>query len=143
MPHSDEVIRAAGLKVTPVRRAIVALFAESLRPLTPRDVHVRLLEQFSRSGLPGVYRNLETLAERGILFRIAGFGQVRRYALCPKPGSGHQHHIICVACGRIDRIDECLYHDGMMVGGYRLLSHTMQFEGVCASCLSETNNGQS
>ncbi|MEE9903858.1 MAG: transcriptional repressor [Chlorobium sp.] len=143
MRNAPEIIRKAGLKVTPVRLAILRLLSDSVRPLSPRDVHDHLMEKFGRNGLPGVYRNLEALAESGILFRIPGFGRERRYALCPNPDNPHQHHIICISCGRISEIEECRYHDGMMVGGYRLLSHAMQFEGICGSCLSQTNHTRS
>lgn len=143
MQNAPEIIRKAGLKVTPVRLAILRLLSDSVRPLSPRDVHDHLMEKFGRNGLPGVYRNLEALAESGILFRIPGFGRERRYALCPNPDNPHQHHIICISCGRISEIEECRYHDGMMVGGYRLLSHAMQFEGICGSCLSQTNHTRS
>jgi|GEM_PF-1479299 len=136
-----DLIRNAGLKATPRRRAMIALFRESLRPLSPLEVQAALKAAFSRCGLPGIYRNLEMLAECGILFRLAGFGRERRYALCSGFSQHHHHHIICVSCGRIGRIDECRYPDGMMVGGYRVLSHIAQFEGICPSCLSETNNG--
>lgn len=143
MPHIAETIRKAGLKVTAGRQAILTLFYDSVRPLSPREVHEHLLERFGKNGLPGVYRNLEALAERGVLFRIAGFGRERRYALCPEPGIRHQHHIVCISCGRVAEVEECRYQEGMMVGGYRLLSHAMQFEGICQSCLSEPDNSRS
>ena len=141
MQDALDLIRNAGLKATPRRRAMIALFRESLRPLSPLEVQAVLKAEFGRCGLPGIYRNLETLAECGILFRLAGFGRERRYAICSGLSHHNHHHIVCVSCGRIGRIDECRYPDGMMVGGYRVLSHIAQFEGICPACLSETNNG--
>jgi len=139
MQNALEIIRSAGLKVTPRRIAIIALFSGGARPLSPLQVQMELKKQFVRCGLPGVYRNLEALAECGILCRLAGFGRERSYALCGSYGNRHMHRICCVACGRIEAFDDGAYHDGMMVGGYRLLSHTTHSEGICASCLSETN----
>lgn len=143
MQDVRELIRSAGLKATPRRRAMIALFRERMRPLSPLEVQTALKSDFSRCGLPGVYRNLEALAGGGILFRLAGFGRERRYALCSGFSQHHHHHIVCVSCGRIGRIDECRYPDGMMVGGYRVLSHIAQFEGICPACLSENKQRQS
>ncbi|MBM3162877.1 MAG: transcriptional repressor [Chlorobi bacterium] len=136
-----DAISRAGLKLTPRRRTIVCLFAESRQPLTPREVHSRLCMLFSRCGLPGVYRNLDSLAGCGVLFRLPGPGRERLYALCRTPGILHHHHIVCVSCGKAGTIDGCHYHEGMMIGGYRLLSHVTHFEGICPSCLGESEEG--
>lgn len=140
MQELFDVISAAGLKLTPRRRSIVALFAESGKPLSPRDVHSRLRPLFSRCGLPGVYRNLDALAGCGLLFRLAGSGRERLYALCRTP-AGHHHHIVCVSCGKTGTVDSCQYHEGMMVGGFRLLSHAAHFEGICPACHQASTGG--
>ncbi|NTW83300.1 MAG: transcriptional repressor [Chlorobiaceae bacterium] len=130
-----EVIRNAGLKLTPRRREIALLFAETLKPLSPLEVQELLRKRFGRCGLPGVYRNLEALAECGLLLRLAGFGRERKYMFCPGQEKHHHHHIICVSCGKVGHVEGCLYHEGMMLGGYRVLSHIVQFEGLCENCL--------
>lgn len=137
-----EHLRNAGLKLTPRRKAIVRLFEENPGPLSPREVRDELQHYFSRCGLPGVYRNLEALAACGVLFRLAGFGRERLYALCLKPGDHyHHHHIVCVICGKVGHIEGCLYQEGMMLAGYRLQSHIVQFEGVCEKCLAQQTQG--
>lgn len=138
MQDAFALVRKAGFKITPRRRAMVALFHESLRPLSPLEVQAALRKKLGRCGLPGVYRNLEVLVECGILFRVADFRRQRRYALCASLHESHHHHIICISCGQTGRIEECRYPSGVMVGGFRVLSHIAQFEGLCPSCLSET-----
>ena len=85
MNEAYALIKKAGLKMTPRRREMVALFLNSPAPLSPQEVQDQLKRLFSRCGLPGVYRNLETLADCGVLFRVVGFGRERSYALCCTP----------------------------------------------------------
>lgn len=136
MKPAYTLIKDGGLKLTPRRRAIIDLFSDLSGPLSPQEVLEQLKRQFSRCGLPGVYRNLELLADCGVLFRIAGFSRERRYALCGKHGyeKHHHHHIICISCGRVGEVKRCGYHEGMEIDGFRLESHLVQLRGVCRSC---------
>jgi Fur family ferric uptake transcriptional regulator len=136
MRQAYTLVKDAGLKLTPRRRAIIALFSDVSGPLSPLEVLERLKLQFSRCGLPGVYRNLESLADCGVLFRIAGFSRERRYALCGKHGHEeyHHHHIICTSCGRVGEVKACGYHEGMVIDGFRLESHLVELRGICTSC---------
>ena len=141
--EAHSLIKDAGLKLTPRRRAMIAHFSLSSGPLAPVELHERLKAEFPRCGLPGVYRNLEALADCGVLFRVAGFGRERRYALCSQPHheEHHHHHIICISCGRVGQVEECLYQEGMMIDGFRLVGHLVQLRGVCAPCAVKESEG--
>ncbi|ASQ89674.1 Fur family transcriptional regulator [Prosthecochloris sp. GSB1] len=130
------ILRGSGFRVTPRRRAIVELFMREGSVLSPSDVFDALRSSMVKCGLPGIYRNLETLVSCGILFRVVSFSGERRYALCrPEPESRrHHHHIVCVSCGKVGRVQECRYRDGMRIDGFRLVSHIVQLNGLCASC---------
>ena len=137
MQDSFERIRQSGLKLTSRRKAIVALFSGYTGPLTPRDVQSRLKGDFEQCGLPGIYRNLESLADCGVLFRVVSFGRERAYAFCHRPKAdidGHHHHIICVSCGRTGQINDCRYQEGMTVAGFRIVEHVLQLKGLCEAC---------
>jgi Fur family ferric uptake transcriptional regulator len=136
MMQAYKLVKNAGLKLTPRRRAIIAFFSDSSGPLSPQEVLMRLKRQFSRCGLPGVYRNLEQLADCGVLFRLAGFGRERKYAFCSMSCSEeyHHHHIICTSCGRIGQVEACGYQEGMVIDGFRLESHLVQLLGICTPC---------
>lgn len=137
MQQALESIRNAGLKLTSRRKEIVQLFAEARKPLSPQEVQDQLLHRFEKCGLPGVYRNLEALADCGLLVRLAGFGRERKYAFCPGGDKHHHHHIVCVSCGKVGHVEGCHYHEGLMLGEFRLLSHILQFEGICEHCMSQ------
>ncbi|MEI6758054.1 MAG: transcriptional repressor [Chlorobium sp.] len=132
-------MRDAGLKLTPRRQAIIAMFSDSRVQLSPQEVQERLKCQFIRCGLPGVYRNLEALADCGVLFRVVGFGRERSYALCccsQRDGVHHHHHVICISCGLVGQVESCAYQEGVVIEGFRVVSHVLQLRGICASCSS-------
>ncbi len=141
MNEAYTLIKGSGLKLTPRRREMVALFLHTQKPLSPLEVQDHLKLHFRQCGLPGVYRNLETLADCGVLFRVVGFARERSYALCCRPINEHHHqhhhHIICSSCGKVGQVDLCEYHKGMMIEGFRLVSHVVQLSGICYSCESK------
>jgi Fur family ferric uptake transcriptional regulator len=141
MNEAYTLIKGSGLKFTPRRREMVALFLHTQKPLSPLEVQDHLKLHFKQCGLPGVYRNLETLADCGVLFRVVGFARERSYALCCRPINEHHHqhhhHIICSSCGKVGQVDLCEYHKGMMIEGFRLVSHVVQLSGICYSCESK------
>ncbi len=134
-----EKLREAGCKVTPRRKAIIDLFLKKGGALSPQEVHGFLKETIGQCGLPGVYRNLETMTGCGILFRIVTFGGGKRYALCmaDDDAEGHHHHIVCVSCGKVGNVVDCQYREGMNIDGFRIVSHLVQLNGLCESCVTE------
>lgn len=130
-----EKIKEGGLKLTPRRKAIVALFEQCRAHLTPDEVYQRLKKSFSRCGLPSVYRNLESLVDCGILTRIQQFDRKKHYGLCcATHGDHHHHHITCIKCGKVDEIKDCAIQDIKKINGYKVVSHFMQVNGVCSGC---------
>ncbi len=121
-------------KITPKRRAILELFGTKGRCLTPEMIGQHLKKIFKQSGLPSVYRNLELFVKQGILVRVDREGRRRYYALCHDHSGHHHHHIVCVVCGRVDDFPECHFPDIKGVKGYKILSHSMQINGVCKAC---------
>lgn len=136
MQEAIDLLRRSGLKLTPRRLALIELFWGASGPLTPAQVQAHLKTRFDQCGLPGIYRNLETLAGCGVLFRVVHFGRERSYALCSRLQREHHHYIICISCGRVGRVEDCRYDEGMIVDGYRLVSHVLQLQGICALCSS-------
>ena len=85
-------LRAAGLRQTPQRQAILRVLEASARPLTVDEIWRAMAE--GRSGVPTVYRNLERFVAEGWVEPLLGTDQVVRYARChsreqtqPSPGA--------------------------------------------------------
>ncbi len=130
-------LRTQGFKMTPRRKAIIEFFVEQNRHLTAEDVWTGLNEEFEKWGLPGVYRNLETLVECGILVRVQMFDRKKHYGLCETGNSSHHHHIICIKCGMVKDISACCMTAIENVSGFRVISHFMQVNGICERCMAK------
>jgi len=129
-----EKIKKGGLKLTPLRKAIVKLFVDHGSHMTPEDSWLGLKGRFKQCGLPSVYRNLESLVECGILTRIQQFDNKKHYGLCTSKKEHHHHHIVCIECGRVDAINDCAITQKKKIKGYRIVSHYVQVNGVCEGC---------
>lgn len=134
MEHYFDKIREKGLKLTPLRKAIVKLFIDQVGHMTPEDVWSGLKGVFKKCGLPSVYRNLESLVECGILTRIQQFDNKKHYGLCTFTKKYHHHHIVCINCGRVDPISECAFSRKKKIKGYRVVNHYLQVNGICENC---------
>ena len=107
--------------------------------ISPEEIWQKLKGQFDRIGLPTVYRNLEELAAGGVITTVIHPNRQLYYHYCPN--RDHHHHFICVACRRVEDVDICGLETmerevGRKVGG-RVLSHVVQVNGLCRSCVSE------
>lgn len=131
-----EILKNKGFKITPRRNAIIKIFLDGNSHLTPKEVWQKLSERFARCGLPSVYRNLESLAECGILTRIQQFDRRKHYGLCTAEQGHHHHHITCVKCGRVEDIKECAMPNRKKIKGFKIVSHFVQVNGVCKECFS-------
>jgi Fe2+ or Zn2+ uptake regulation protein len=129
-----EKLKNFGLKLTPRRQAIIELFLNCKSHMTPEEVLHKLKIKIKRCGVPGIYRNLESLVECGILARIHKFDRKRHYGLCSAMHNEHHHHITCVKCGRVDKIKDCALKDIKKINGYKVVSHFFQINGICPEC---------
>jgi Fe2+ or Zn2+ uptake regulation protein len=128
-----EKLKNNGFKLTPRRREIIDLFVSCGSHLSPEMVWHKLKLKFKRCGLPGVYRNLEALLKCGILVRIQQTDRKKHYGLCVS-GDNHHHHITCIKCGKVEDIKDCAIRGIDKIKGYKIVSHFMQVNGICASC---------
>lgn len=133
MDYYFNKIREKGLKLTPLRKAIVKLFMDRISHMTPEDAWAGLKDKFDRCGLPSVYRNLESLVECGILTRIQQFDNKKHYGLCTSKKE-HHHHIVCIKCGKVDAVSGCSIAEKKEIKGYKVISHYLQINGICDNC---------
>ncbi len=134
MTQFTDKLRTKGLKLTPRRKAIVSLFQDCKSHLTAEEVWGKLKKAFDRCGLPGVYRNLESMVDCGILTRVQQFDRKKHYGLCTADRGSHHHHIVCVKCGRVEEIEGCELAGKKKIKGYKVVSHYMQVNGICGEC---------
>lgn len=127
------LLKCLQLKVTPKRLAILEIMLAADTYLSPEEVQTTLQASCGNIALPTIYRNLEEMANGGVLTRIHLPNRQLYYFFCPN--DGHHHHFVCLDCRRVSDIDDCgcsmlqQHIDG------EVHSHIVQALGRCRTCL--------
>lgn len=134
-------LRAAGLRQTPQREAILRVLQASNRPLSVEEIWEGMAED--RSGLPTIYRNLERFVKEGWAESILGEDQVMRFVRCTS--HHHHHHLQCERCGRTVEVDGCAVQDALASleqrSGFHITRHRLDLFGVCPTCATAADRG--
>ncbi len=138
MEKYARILKALDLKATPKRLAILDILSREKIYLSPEEVWTRLKERFSAVGLPTVYRNLEELADGGIIFKVIHPDRKLYYFFCSN--TDHHHHFVCTGCKRVDDLNYCAFDEiekevSENLNG-TISSHIMQVFGMCRQCSS-------
>lgn len=130
------ILKNLDLKSTPKRLAILDILSREPTYLSPEEIRGRLKERFATIGLPTVYRNLEELANGGVIVKVIHPDRKLYYFLCHN--KEHHHHFVCTSCRKVDDLNFCGVHEierevSKTLNG-TVSSHIMQVFGVCGSC---------
>jgi Fe2+ or Zn2+ uptake regulation protein len=120
------------LKATPKRLAILSLLAEDLAYASPEEIRRKLQKDFASIGLPTVYRNLEELANGGLITKVIHPNRQLYYYFCPN--NHHHHHFICLSCRKVEDINFCGMDEIEKKVNGTVLSHIVQVNGLCRDC---------
>lgn len=128
--------RAAGVRSTRQRGAIVRALRRTGGFRTAQALHHIMLETGERVGLATVYRNLQALAEAGEIDTLLTDGGETLFRLCE--GGDHHHHLVCRACGHTVEVQaeevESWAAELASGHGFREVTHTVEIFGVCRTC---------
>lgn len=123
----------AGKRYSRQRELIYEAVRGSKEHPTAEMVYQWLKRTNPNLSLGTVYRNLNLLAEEGILIRMPF--PVERYDACVQPHS----HFRCKGCGRV--FDLSFGYDGRMdaaaaetAPGFQVEGHDLTFTGLCPEC---------
>ena len=133
-------LAAYELRLTPARRALLAVLESTDRPLTADEVT-------RAAGLPTstAYRNLGELADAGVVVRITAIGGGDRYELAEQvsPHHRHHHHLVCERCGivndfapsaQLERLIEREVQTLLSSTGFEVTTHVFDVRGRCREC---------
>jgi Fur family ferric uptake transcriptional regulator len=133
---SEAALRAAGLRVTRPRIAVLDVLAQ--RPHATAD----LVTEEVRTVLGGVstqavYDVLAACVAAKLVRRIEPAGSPARFE---RHTGDHHHHLVCRSCGRVTDVAGVTGSDACLVpsdrAGYVLDEAEIVFWGRCASCQS-------
>ena len=130
-------IRSNRHKLTPQRLAVARILAKSEGHPGVDAIYDQLKEDFPTMSLATVYRNVMLIKSLGEVLEL-GFPEGGNRYDGNKP---YPHpHVICVQCKKI--IDpeiaslQDLTREVTAVSGYKILTHRMDFFGICEACQS-------
>jgi len=122
-----------GYRITPSRLAVVAAVLTHAGHFTVDDI----MGQLRGVGRATVFRTMKLLAEIGIVCRVLLENGHLHYRVSRQ---GHHHHLVCVSCGGVQDLDDCIVAD--LVGelsastGYNIEGHWLELYGRCGACRS-------
>ena len=132
-------LRAAGMRYSKSRKAIVEVLANAGRPLTLDEV--LLFKSDSNLAQSSVYRNSTELVEAGVIKCLASGKDHNRFELDDSI-IGHHHHFVCSDCGDIEDFHvseplekEILALEAELINkGLSVQGHTLDIQGRCKQC---------
>jgi Fur family ferric uptake transcriptional regulator len=129
-----ERLRAAGLRVTDSRRAVVEALVE--RPHASADeLFAIVARSVPATSLQSVYNALGDFVDAGLARRIEPAGRPGLFEL--RVDDNH-HHLVCSECGAVEDVD-CVAGEAPCLApgdahGYTVRVAEVTFWGVCPAC---------
>jgi Fur family peroxide stress response transcriptional regulator len=122
-------------RLTPQRIALLRLLAASDGHPSASDLYDQLHAQFPTTSLATIYKTLNLLKDLGEVLEL-GFGHDDNRYDGNRP---YPHpHLICVRCRKIMDSEVSMADDLVQQvaqqSGYEIVSHRLDFYGVCPDC---------
>lgn len=122
------------IRLTTQRQIILEELAKLKTNPTATDVYDMVRKRLPRIGLGTVYRNLDLMADNGMILKIEVGGTQKRFEAITKP----HYHIRCSCCGKVEDIYVPVTDDLVKVATksclYQIQGHRVEFSGVCPDC---------
>ena len=128
-------LKKAGMRVTPQRVAIVEVILSRCDHPSVEQLYEQVRVQFPTTSLATVYKTVHLLKEIGELLEIGTLDGGNRY----DGGKPYPHpHLVCTRCKAITDPELPLLRElatqAETVSGYRIISHQLNFFGICPLC---------
>ena len=131
----EDIIRAAGHRVTPQRIHILDAVCDGNGHTTLGEIYVRARTFDKTIDRSTVYRTLKLFTELGLVVS-ADKGDGETYYEIAKPQ--RHHHLVCRQCGKEQEIEhgvmQSMFDQVYEVYGFRVASDHLILSGLCATC---------
>jgi len=126
-------------KLTPQRLAIARILSSSNGHPSVEKIHQLLHDDFPTMSLATVYRNVLLIKSIGEVLELGFADDSNRY----DGNKPYPHpHVVCVKCKQIIDPDlaslEDMTKEVASETGFTILSHRVDFFGICKTCRAET-----
>jgi Fur family peroxide stress response transcriptional regulator len=131
----EELCRETGIPCTAQRRIILETVLESTSHPTANEVYRRVTSRNLGVSRATVHRNLDAMAEMGVITKTCHPGNAARY----DARIDIHHHLICLQCNGIVDIDDeqlnALRVPDTSAFGFEVQDFRVQLRGYCRKCL--------
>ena len=126
--------RMNNFRVTPQRQVILEELTRVNNHPSANEVFDMVRVRLPRIGLGTVYRNLDIMADNGVILKIDVGGTQKRFDATVEP----HYHIRCTECGRVNDIDVPVQKEIEAMAAastdYEVQGHRVEFFGICPDC---------
>jgi Fur family ferric uptake transcriptional regulator len=128
-------LRSAGKRITPQRKLVLDILAQSQRHLDATEIYERGRRRDARLSLSTVYRTLGVLKEIGVVRELHLDDEHHHYELDKKD---EHSHLVCLVCGRVLEVDSTAFVEAAaaagQIHGFEIASAHAELTGYCADC---------
>lgn len=133
---TSKILRAHGLKKTPVRQSVLSVLMGSDSALSQNEIEQQL--DFSENRVT-VYRVLKDLENVGVIHRIVNMNGTVLFASCSDhcPTTHHQDehiHFTCDSCHKVYCIEGLSVPALNFPQGFKVTSLNLSASGICDKC---------
>jgi Fur family ferric uptake transcriptional regulator len=136
----NQIVERANMRLTTQRQIILEELSKVKSHPTANEVYDMVRKRLPRIGLGTVYRNLELMAQSGIILKLEVGGTQKRFDAT----TDLHYHIRCLACGSVDDIELPIQQEINEIASrntsYEILSHHIEFLGTCEMCSSKAGH---
>ncbi len=122
------------IRLTTQRQIILEELAKVKSHPTASELYDMVRKRLPRIGLGTVYRNLELMADNGMILKLEVGGTQKRFDATTDP----HYHIRCSCCGKVEDMEvpviDNLVTAAAEHSSYQILGHHVEFTGVCPDC---------
>jgi Fur family peroxide stress response transcriptional regulator len=131
-------MRERGHRLTPQRMAVLKILVGNKEHLSAEQIYARVKADFPMTSLATIYKTVAVLKEMGEVLEL-GFSDDSSHYDGDNP---HPHpHLICIKCRSIIDVDAAslseLPQEVAQQTGYRVVSHRLDFFGICPQCQAD------
>lgn len=135
MEEITTLLKKNKLRVTPVRKELLALFLESTVALSNQDIESKM-DKVDRITL---YRTLKSFQEKGIIHKALDGTGTAKYASCSSGCDTHSHHddhihFHCTICDNTFCVEDSIIPKIEMPTRFKVKKLDVIVEGTCEHC---------
>ena len=128
------------MRLTTQRQVILEELSKVKSHPTANEVYDMVRKRLPRIGLGTVYRNLELMADSGVILKIEVGGTQKRFDATTES----HYHVRCTECDRVNDIDIPVQQDinalASHASQYEILGHHIEFSGICEHCQEKSKS---